>query len=222
MLFRSRPRSQRRRSRPHDDTTLDPVETDGLLAALHEVADAVGEALATVTDWGPSGRRDDQYAADLVADEAALGALSRLAPSVGWGVLSEESGIVDPERDLVVVVDPLDGSTNASRGIAHFATSLCVMDADGPLVSVVAHQAIERRWWAVRGGGAFRNGRRLDRAVAADWGRAVVAVSGRPPLDADWWQYRTLGAGAIDLCLVADGSVDAFIDMSPSAHGIWD
>ena len=49
-----------------------------------------------------------------------------------------------------------------------------------------------------------------------------MAVSGRPPDDAGWAQFRAFGASAIDLCLVADGTVDAFIDMSPSAHGVWD
>jgi fructose-1,6-bisphosphatase/inositol monophosphatase family enzyme len=57
---------------------------------------------------------------------------------------------------------------------------------------------------------------------APQWSQAMVAISGPPPADAGWQQFRALGASAIDLCLVADGTVDAFIDMSPSAHGVWD
>ena len=50
----------------------------------------------------------------------------------------------------------------------------------------------------------------------------MVAVSGRPPDSPGWGQFRSFGASALDLCFVADGTVDAFIDMSPSAHGVWD
>jgi len=194
------------------------MSPESLLELFHEIADAVGKQLDAVTDWGPSGRRDGQYAADLLADEVVL---SRLR-SADCGVLSEESGPQNLDRSIVVVVDPLDGSTNASRGVAHFATSLCAVDPSGPLVSLVAHQAGGPRWWAVRGGGAWRDGRRFERLVIPVWEQSVVAVSGRPPESPGWGQFRSFGASAIDLCFVADGTVDAFIDMSPSAHGVWD
>ncbi len=200
------------------DTTLDPVSPESLLELFHEIADAVGGRLSTVTDWGPSGLRDSQYAADLVADDEVL---TRLR-AAGCGVLSEESGSENLDRPIVVIVDPLDGSTNASRGVPHFATSLCAVDAAGPVASLVAHQAGGPRWWATRGGGAWRDGRRFERDAAPSWERSVVAVSGRPPDSPGWGQFRSFGASAIDLCFVADGTVDAFIDMSPSAHGVWD
>ena len=201
-----------------DDTTLDVVEPSLVLELLHDVADDVGAALARITDWSLSGRRDGQYSADLVADEVAIEALRR----AGAGILSEESGSENLDRDLVVIVDPLDGSTNASRGIPHFATSLCAIDRDGWVASVVAHQARPTRWWASRGGGAFRNGERLSLPVERDWSAAVIAVSGRPQHDLGCWQFRSLGASAIDICSVADGTFDAFIDLSRSAHGVWD
>jgi fructose-1,6-bisphosphatase/inositol monophosphatase family enzyme len=52
--------------------------------------------------------------------------------------------------------------------------------------------------------------------------RAMVALSGYPPHRLGWYQYRTLGAAALDLCAVACGTVDAYIDCSPSAHAPWD
>lgn len=189
-----------------------------VLDVLRETARSVRSAIDRVVDWGPSGRRDAQYAADVVADEAALAELGRH----GFEVLSEESGRTLTGHAVTVIVDPLDGSTNASRGIPHYATSLLAVDADGPLAALVAHQASTTTWWAVRGVGAFRDGRRLVRGPTRVWSEAVVAVSGIPPDDAGWGQFRAFGASAIDLCLVADGTVDAFIDMSPSAHGVWD
>ena len=72
--------------------------------------------MRTVTDFGPSGQRIGQYALDLTADAAALQVLNR----IGVGVLSEESGYNPGTSGEVVVIDPIDGSTNASRGIQWF------------------------------------------------------------------------------------------------------
>lgn len=191
---------------------------ESLLAMLREAADAVGSALEGVTDWGPSGLRHSQYAADVVADDAVLAVLSRFDVNV----LSEESGLDDKGYPITVVVDPLDGSTNASRRIPHFATSLCVFDESGPLVALVAHQAAATSWWAVRGVGAWRDGVVLSPPSVRPWAECIVAVSGSPPDSPGWAQFRAFGASAIDMCLVADGTVDAFVDLSPSSHGIWD
>ena len=203
----------------HDvDTTLCAVTPDRLLETFGEVAEAVTSAVSATDDWGLSGERDGQYNVDLVANRAALEILRRLPV----GLLSEESGAENLERDVVIVVDPLDGSTNASRGVRHCAVSLCAVDADGPLVSMVAHLSAPTRWWAVRDQGAWRNGEPLAPPSVRPWEESVVAVSGRPPADPGWWQFRAFGASAIDICMVADGTLDAFVDCSVDAHGVWD
>jgi fructose-1,6-bisphosphatase/inositol monophosphatase family enzyme len=201
----------------------DPTDTR-LLALLHEVADAVAEALSLVDDWGPSGRRAGQYAADLLADDAALAVLR----DADVGVLSEESGLENSHREFLVVVDPLDGSTNASRGIPWFATSLCVLDEAGPRVALVVDQAPAlygrrgRRWSAVRGAGAWEDDTPIEPSGCRDLSTAIVGVSGLPPRHLGWQQFRAQGASALDLCQVASGVLDGFVDCSPSAHGIWD
>jgi fructose-1,6-bisphosphatase/inositol monophosphatase family enzyme len=50
----------------------------------------------------------------------------------------------------------------------------------------------------------------------------MVALSGFPPQYLGWSQYRALGAAALDLCAVAEGVVDGYIDCSVDAHGPWD
>ena len=88
---------------------------DDILRVLHEVADATHEVLARNTDWGLSGKRATQYSVDLRADAAALEVLH----AAGCAVLSEESGRTGDWNDdsVIVVMDPLDGSTNASRRV---------------------------------------------------------------------------------------------------------
>jgi fructose-1,6-bisphosphatase/inositol monophosphatase family enzyme len=199
-----------------------------VLGLFHDVADRVGQLLRTTHDWGPSGRREGQYAIDLVTDDAALAILH----DAGFAVLSEESGRTEPPgggAQGVVVIDPLDGSTNASRGVPWFATALCLVDDEGPAVALVANQASGERFAAVRGQGAWRGrgraagplGGPLRASGCERLGDAFVGISG-VPVGGGWAQFRAFGASALDVCLVAAGVLDAFVDMSADAHGVWD
>lgn len=192
-----------------------------ILSFLHDVADVAADALDEVGDWGMSGMRSGQYAADLVADDAVVPMLVR----AGFAVLSEESGLSDDEPfadgGLLVIVDPLDGSTNAARGIPWFATALCVCDADGARVSLVAEQSgSEVRFGAVRGAGANCDGSPMRVRPSDDPSTAVLGFNGTPSGERRWWQSRVMGAAALDLCLVARGALDGYADLH--GHGVWD
>jgi myo-inositol-1(or 4)-monophosphatase len=194
------------------------VTDDALLAVLHAAADAVHGALAAEEDWLPVTDRPGQYAIDLVADEAAV----RVLTDAGLGALSEESGLHQRERDVVVVVDPVDGSTNASRGLPWYATSLAAVDATGLRAAVVANQASGERFEARRGGGARRTSGPVRPSGCTALDEAVVGVCGLPDGDLGARQYRTLGAAALDLCAVASGWLDGFLDPSAGSLGPWD
>lgn len=185
---------------------------------LGEASDAVAAALDGLPDWSLAGTRDGQYRSDLAADAAALEVLS----GAGLGVLSEESGLRDADAAVVVVLDPVDGSTNASRRIPWYATSLCAVDADGPLAAVVTNLATGTRHQAERGGGAWRDGAAIAPSACDRLDRALVGLSGYPDRYLGWRQYRALGAAALDMCAVADGTLDGYIDCSRDAHGVWD
>jgi myo-inositol-1(or 4)-monophosphatase len=182
------------------------------------VSDAVADVLRTNTAWGASGIRDGQYAVDLDADRACLDRLM----SAGFSVLSEESGVQGPAGRPVVVVDPLDGSTNASRGVPWFGTALCLVDDDGPAVGCVANHATGERFTAIRGHGAERDGVAISVSACERLDDAIVGVSGLPDHHYGWAQFRALGASAPDICAVASGVFDAWCDMSIDAHGVWD
>jgi fructose-1,6-bisphosphatase/inositol monophosphatase family enzyme len=194
------------------------VTDDEILDVLSEVAAAVRGALDGLGDWGPAGTRPGQYRSDLVADAVALPILA----AAGLGVLSEETGPHDTDRDVVVALDPVDGSTNASRGLPWFATSLCAVDAGGARVALVVNQATGERFEAIRGRGALRNGRPTGPTTCERLDDAVLGLTGYPPADLGWRQMRSLGAAALDLCAVACGHLDAYIDCSNHAHSPWD
>jgi myo-inositol-1(or 4)-monophosphatase len=197
----------------------DQAMADLLAATAAAVAEAfASHRLAASGTLRERGERPGQYRLDLVADEAALGVLQ----SGGVGVLSEESGLDDRGTGVVVVVDPVDGSTNASRGIPWYACSLCAVDEAGPWVALVANLATGTRHEAVRGGGARCDGRPITVAGTRRLADSVVVLNGHPAHHLGWRQYRALGATALDLCAVADGSVDATIDCTVDALGPWD
>lgn len=188
------------------------------LPLLHEVADAVAAAFATVTDFGPSGVREGQYTLDVIANDAALPILR----TAGLGILSEESEFEQGTTGEVVVIDPIDGSTNASRGLPWYATALCLVDAEGAAASVVVNQATGDRFWASRGGGAFRNGRPIHPSGCCVAAESLVGLNGMPVAPLGQRQSRTYGAAALDLCMVACGVFDAYVDCDTEAHGVWD
>ena len=193
------------------------MSDDRLLMILHDAADAVHESLGSVTDWGPSGLREGQYAVDLVADVAALDVLR----GAGLAVLSEESGLTG-DGPLLVVLDPVDGSTNASRGVPWYSTSLCILDQAGPLIGLVHHQVTGIRYEAVRGQGGARDGAPIGPSQCRHLRDAIVAVSGLPDHHGGWAQLRMFGAASLDICAVADGIVDAYAVGGGSTLYPWD
>jgi myo-inositol-1(or 4)-monophosphatase len=190
-----------------------------ILQVLNNTADAVSQVLATNTDWSLSGVRHTQYSVDVRADNAALAVLHE----AGCAVLSEESQITGQwgDDDILVVMDPLDGSTNASRGVPWFATALCALDKNGMRASLVVNQASGKdRYWATQGGGAFHNGNQMHPSACSTLKEAVVGVSGLASFRPQWSQFRALGAAALDICLVAQGVLDGWVDFN--SHGVWD
>ncbi len=202
----------------HDQAALD---------LLSEAAAAVRAAIARLDDWGPSGRRHGQYKVDLVADDAALAVLH----GAGLVVLSEESGLSGPdaqppspagESAPMVVVDPIDGSTNAHRRLPFYSTSLCLLDEAGPRVALVVNQATGTRYEAIRGQGARRDGIPIGPSGQRRLADAVIGLSGFPSRWLGWAQFRTLGAASLELCWVADGTLDGYLMVGQSALYGWD
>ena len=190
-----------------------------LLEVLRQAAEGVRIAFEeSAGDRRIPGERPGQYALDLATDAAAVEILS----GAGLGIMSEESGRHHPDRAICVVVDPIDGSTNASIGIPWYATSLAAVDADGVRAALVVNLASGTRYEASRGGGAIRDGRPMSVNQKTDLGDAMLALNGYPTRHLGWRQVRVLGASALDICLVAEGAVDGFADCAKSNLGPWD
>ena len=187
-----------------------------LLDLFDEMVADVADALSDLTDWGLSGVRPTQYNHDVIADDIIV---SRLLEE-GFAVLSEESGLVG-NGPVTVVVDPVDGSTNGARALPWYATSLCAVDEEGPLVAEVVNLATGDRFRAARGEGVECDEMDIGPSDCAELSDAIVAFSGLPPAHGGWRQFRVYGAAALDLCAVATGTFDGYVDVD-RAHGVWD
>ena len=215
--------------RPNDEPTVpaappvDPSDSAAVLALFDSICDRTAGLLAANDDWSASGERDGQYSVDVAIDAACLNMLH----GAGFAVLSEESGRTGPAGsdgpEHLVVVDPLDGSTNAALGLPWCATALCLISNGVPTVAMVANLRTGARYTAVLGGGAERNGHRITVGPAGRLADSIIAVNARPPASFRPAQYRSMGATALDIASVA--AVDGFdgsIDFDDDRIGVWD
>src|ERR687894_652219 len=145
------------------------------LGASRRAASALRSMLAErttmaqrVIETGTRGEGGDQtLEIDALAEEAVFAELARLHEAgARFTVVSEERGTVEfGGGDVLVVVDPIDGSMNAKRGLPHHCVSIAV--AEGPTMADVVFGFVqdfgpEEEWVAWRGRGAHLNGRPLD------------------------------------------------------------
>lgn len=134
------------------------------------------------------------------------------------GIVGEEFGTVTRARNWII--DPIDATKNYVRGIPVFATLIALDDS----VGVVSAPALQRRWWAVRGEGAFCNGRRIHVSAvdkledaqadlqADDRNMPLIGRCGRTRCFGDFWQHMLVAEGAIEIAL---DPIAAWWDMAP-------
>jgi myo-inositol-1(or 4)-monophosphatase len=162
---------------------------------------------------------------DRAAEDAVFAELDALG--VPLTAISEERGelALNGGGPVRVVIDPVDGSLNAKRGLPFACVSIAV--ASGPRmgdveVGYVAELEPTRDWWAVRGQGAYRDGELLERLEPGPLELLGLEVA-RPPAVAaaaeriaslEAKRVRALGSVAVTLCLVAEGRLDAMVSLS--------
>ena len=173
---------------------------------------------------GTGAAGDQTIYADKLAEDLLIGELKRV-DSVR--VLSEEAGTVGPsDGRYLAVVDPLDGSSNFERGIPFYCTSVAIVDGHslGDTVVGVVRDLVSGDCYAARKGrGATKNGRRIRASGVTELSKAIVGVdvsrgppglvSALEPLVRGVKRQVHLGANALELCYLAEGKTEAFVDL---------
>jgi myo-inositol-1(or 4)-monophosphatase len=169
-----------------------------------------------------------------IADQAAEAMVKErlLGARPGDGMVGEEGDDLRGASGVVWIVDPIDGTVNYLYGLPHFAVSIAA-EVDGEVVAgVVVAPALDLEYVATLGGGATCSGRPVRPRPAVPLAERLVATgfSYEQPARTRQAGYiahllprvrdlRRLGSCALDLCGVASGTLDAYVE--EGAH-IWD
>jgi myo-inositol-1(or 4)-monophosphatase len=169
---------------------------------------------------------------DLRCEAAVLGLIREEAPE-HHRILSEEQGGDSLESDYVWVVDPLDGTTNYAHCYRKFCVSIALVGKGRPLLGVVLDPMSNEMFYAIKGQGAFLNGKRIRVSDVSKINDSLLATGfaydrGRrlsenmvmlEKVITHPHATRVDGSAALDLCYVADGRLDGFWERNLSA---WD
>ncbi len=251
-------------STPSPATPSPPDSPRALLDTARLAADAAAEVhlhwahRVTPGEAVDKGRSDFVTRVDREAQEAALAVIRRRHPA--HRILAEEeleeaggSGVTrwsgeGDEGQPLWIVDPLDGTTNFLHGHPMYAASVGVAVGGRPVAGAVTAPATGERWWGAEGEGAWRDGRPIRVSGTGALHLALVGTGfpfKRPERIPHYLgQFarvlrrtsgiRRGGAAALDLCYLAQGTLDAFWEehLSPwdvagglaileEAGGIW-
>jgi myo-inositol-1(or 4)-monophosphatase len=199
---------------------------------LREMLSATPGRAERVAETGEIGSGGDRtLVIDAAAEAIVFDELEQLhRAGHRFCVVSEERGVVDYGGSAVrVIVDPIDGSLNAKRGLPHYAVSLAV--AAGPVMADVEFGYVyafgpDEEWWARRGAGAWLDGGRLDPSLGErrdhDGRLEVLGIEAADPrlLQASIgelvdraYRLRAIGTLAAALCQVAAARLDGLVSL---------
>jgi myo-inositol-1(or 4)-monophosphatase len=217
--------------RLHNTTPVDPGE---LLALALSVVRPAAELAREMRTEGVSGittkstETDVVTAADQAVERQVRQALAAARP--GDRVFGEEYGVGRSveESDVRWILDPIDGTVNYLYGLPQYAVSLAAELRGEIVAGVVRNAATGQEWTATKGGGAFAGEpgqRRLTGSTETRLSQALVGTGfGYQParrahqaevvagLITDVRDIRRFGSAAIDLCLAAEGRLDAYFE----------
>jgi len=200
-------------------------------AAAADVRGVLGElsssaARSHVVGAGEGG--DETTAIDAAAERVVVERLD--STGADFTLVSEELGIRPPRVETspaVVVVDPIDGSINAKRGIPFFSLSIAV--AEGPAMGDVVFGFVHdfgsgEEWTARRGEGAWLNGEPLGAVrpkdeieiLSFEATRTSLVARDAPKVADLAHRLRIMGSLALSLCHLAAGRVDAVCSLKPA------
>ncbi len=193
-----------------------------LLAIAHDAAKLVLAGWRKGVEVEHKGVIDLVTRFDRASEEVIRERLARALP--GCDVVAEEAGGLARGDRPVVYADPLDGTTNYAHGHPFFCVTLALMDGPDVLAGVVVAPALGVEYLAVLGAGARRNSERCRVSSSAALSQSLLATGfpydNRTDPENNLREFAALtlqsrgvrrcGSAALDLCLTADGTYDAY------------
>ncbi len=212
--------------------------TDTLLPEVVRIARAAGARLLALysTDARPAGRDDIFVAGHRNEDAASEGmpaALASVRPQARWLADDDEAKPLPPGEWWAV--DAVEGNVNHVHGLPEWCVSITLVRDQEPVLTVVHQPVGDHTWTAVRGGGAFLDGRPLHVSAKTSLD-AAITVTGQAEAS-QTGTYRRLGdsmtamlgaalmvkatvPSTFPMLLVASGQHDVFWQYSPVLPGV--
>ncbi|TGW15585.1 inositol monophosphatase [bacterium NHP-B] len=159
--------------------------------------------------------KDFVSVADRRSEKTIFKELKKAYPDFGF--IMEEQGVVEGEKPMTFVIDPLDGTLNFLNGLPHFAISIGLLLNDTPLAGVILDPVRDELFWASKGVGAFVNKRRLRASTTTKQRTHLISAShiSLPTAQKNYLEtfanFRLSGSTALDLAYVAAGRLDGFL-----------
>jgi histidinol-phosphatase len=211
------------------------VEFGGLLHAIADKADLIALRYFRTDDLRIDRKGDGSAVTQADRGVEEMARMKVTASGLTLDVLGEEMGGADAQAASKsgrarLIIDPIDGTEEFSRGIPTFGTLLGI-EKDGEIVAGVASApALRTRWWAYRGEGAYRNGKRIHVSSAPTLSVAMVFSTGTGPKKsavqreklrrlADAAKNGRMLGGFWQHMLVAEGSTEVAVDLTSQP---WD
>ncbi len=198
-----------------------------LIGSVLEAGELFREGFHSAKEISHKGTVDLVTQYDVAVENLLKERVSKLLPE--HTLIGEESSDEFKRAQKAVYIDPIDGTTNFVHKIPFCAISVGVWEDEKPLAAVVYNPILNELFYAQRGKGAFCNDRKISVSDTADLQQSLLSTGfpytkverGR---DFEWvidtmknllpvtQDIRRLGAAAIDLCYVANGTFDAFYE----------
>jgi myo-inositol-1(or 4)-monophosphatase len=156
---------------------------------------------------------------DKIAEDIIIEAFR--AQKVCGRLLSEEAGMVSLGGDTgIIYLDPVDGSFNAGAGIPFYALSAGLSDGSRMIAGYVRNLATGETFTAIAGHGAYLNGHPISPSSRSSFQTAALSVYARSPEMLALLNHgytarrgRKFGASALEICYVACGRLEGFLDL---------
>jgi fructose-1,6-bisphosphatase/inositol monophosphatase family enzyme len=200
---------------------------------LYKMVDEVEKTIKSSFDRDPGkdlGMGADGTPTKLIDDEAEKTALRILDENQEkLNILSEECGFIDNGSEHTLVMDPIDGTHNAIRGIPFYSISLAIgkKKLSDVQYGIVRNLASGDTFWAEKGKGAYLNDKSLNTKEFQQKDSLYSIYVGRRATPRTYRvaniprRARALGCASLEMCLVATGAFDVyFLNYHPAKYAM--
>jgi myo-inositol-1(or 4)-monophosphatase len=168
---------------------------------------------------------------DKLSEEILITKIRSVFPE--HSILSEESGASERDPEYLWIIDPLDGTTNYAHQLPIFGISVALRQGPEMIMGVIYQPVLNDLYYAVKGEGAFQNGKKIEVSGTESLKQALLATGFPYDMPTDpgrklkYFNHlvpqirgvRRMGCAVFDLCNVAAGRFDGYWELNLKS---WD